>query len=161
MHFHSHFADKLPRNAASINQHMDIMMTKMIMKGLLTPKRSTMFEVTDGCGKHYRCRNIFMYLTALARKYMIIIHRAVDAPGHGKGIVDGVQGVKRSFLGERNVWSIKIVTTQTTRWLRQHNFPVKIRLLEPKSVFACAQTVTGNLAYWVTRKTGNKRKTGK
>ena len=98
MHFHFHFADKSPQNAASTNQHMDVMMTELIMKGLLTPNRSTIFEVTDGCGKQYRCGNALMYLSALARKHGIIIDRAVDAPGHGKGVVDGVQGTEKEFL---------------------------------------------------------------
>ena len=39
-----------------------------------------------------------MYLSALARKHGIIIDRAVDAPGHGKGVVDGVQGTEKEFL---------------------------------------------------------------
>ena len=98
MHFHFHFADKSPKNAASTDQHMDVMMTELITKGLLTRNESTMFEVTDGCGKQYRCGNALMYLSALARKHGIIIDRAVDAPGHGKGVVDGVQGTEKEFL---------------------------------------------------------------
>ena len=57
-----------------------------------------MLEVTDGCGKQYRCGNALMFLSVLARKYEIIIDRAVDAPGHGKGVVDGIQGCEKNFI---------------------------------------------------------------
>ena len=47
---------------------MDVIIISLIMKGLLTPNRSTMFEVTDGYGKQYICGNVPIYLSALATK---------------------------------------------------------------------------------------------
>ena len=158
MHFHFYFADKSLQNIAPTNQYMDVMMTDLIIKELLTPNRSTMLEVIDEWDKQYRCGNILMYLSVLPRKHGIIIDRAVDAPGHGKGVVDGIRGVKTCFFAERCAWSTKVVTTWRTKGLRQHNFVVKIRRLLSKSVFTCAQTVTGNLVYWITRRKGNRRK---
>ena len=98
MHFHFHFADKSPQNANSTNAHMEVMIGKLLNQGLLTKRKSTVLEVTDGCGKQYRCGNALMLLSVLARKYEIIIDRAVDAPGHGKGVVDGIQGSEKNFI---------------------------------------------------------------
>ena len=98
MHFHFHFADKSPQNAHSTNAHMEVMIGKLLNQGLLTKRKSTVLEVTDGCGKQYRCGNALMLLSVLARKYEIIIDRAVDAPGHGKGVVDGIQGSEKNFI---------------------------------------------------------------
>ena len=39
-----------------------------------------------------------MFLSVLARKYEIIIDRAVDTPGHGKRVVDGIQGCKKNCI---------------------------------------------------------------
>ena len=39
-----------------------------------------------------------MLLSVLARKYELIIDRAVDAPGHGNGVVDGIQGSEKNFI---------------------------------------------------------------
>ena len=92
MHFHFHFADKSPQNATSTNEHMDVMINMLLDQGLLTRGKSTMYAVTDGCGKQCICGNALMFLSVLATKHDIIIDRAVDAPGHGKGLVDRVQG---------------------------------------------------------------------
>ena len=77
---------------------MDTMISKLLNQKLLTKRKSTMLEVTDGCGKQYRCGNALMFLSVLARKYEIIIDRAVDAAGHGKGVVDGIQGCEKNFI---------------------------------------------------------------
>ena len=57
-----------------------------------------MWEVTDGCSKQYRCGKALLLLSHLATAYDIVIDRCVDAPGHGKGIIDAIQGVEKEFL---------------------------------------------------------------
>ena len=64
----------------------------------MTKTKIIVLEVTNGCEDYYRCGNALMLLSVLARKYEIIIDRAVDAPGHGKGVVDGIQGSEKNFI---------------------------------------------------------------
>ena len=77
---------------------MDVMINDLLDQGLLTKSKSTMYEVTDGCGKQYICGTDLMFLSVLARKHDIIIDRAIYAPVHGKGVVDGVQGSEKELL---------------------------------------------------------------
>ena len=53
---------------------------------------------SDGAPLQYSCATAYYFLSALAYAYKITIDRFISAPGHGKGIVDGINGVtKREF----------------------------------------------------------------
>ena len=55
-------------------------------------------EVTDGCTAHYRCSTILYLQTQLAYKYKIIYDCVIQAPGHGHGIVDAMNGHDKTYL---------------------------------------------------------------
>ena len=95
INFHFHFADESPQNAASTNAHMREMFKKLLEKGLIEKFNSTLWEVTDGCSKQYRCGKSLLLLFHLATAYDIVIDRCVDAPGYGKGIIDAIHGVEK------------------------------------------------------------------
>eukprot|EP00957_Ditylum_brightwellii_P137269 10465349-Ditylum_brightwellii.AAC.1 len=64
-------------------------------------------EETDGCAKQYRCAAAFNLLSMLAMQYNIVIDRAIQAAGHGKDVVDGLNAVDKRYLGKMHVWAIK------------------------------------------------------
>ena len=98
MNFHFHFADKSPQNAGSTNAHMESMFEKLLEQGSINKGNSTLWEVTDGCSKQCRCGKALLLLRHLATCYDIVFDICVDAPGHGKGIIDAIQGVEKEFL---------------------------------------------------------------
>lgn len=75
MYFHIHFTDKCPQSATSKNTHVQVIICKLLNQGLLTKGKSAILEVSNGCGKEYRCGNALSLLNVLARKYEIIIDR--------------------------------------------------------------------------------------
>ena len=59
---------------------------------------STVWEDTDGCANKYRC-DLSIYLpTVLSSSYGNIIDRAINAPGHGNNVVDGINVMDKCFL---------------------------------------------------------------
>ena len=63
-------------------------------------KKSTLWEFTDGCKKQYRCNVVVYLLSYLASAYGITIDRQIDAPGHGKGVVDGINAIDKNYLSK-------------------------------------------------------------
>jgi len=98
LEFHSHFADKSKQNAATTNAHMEVLFDYLIEHSQIGKSGATMWDDTDGCSKQYRCGKAFWCLSFLASKYGRVIDRAIGAPGHGKGMVDGVNGTDKNYL---------------------------------------------------------------
>jgi hypothetical protein len=44
----------------------------------------------DRSAKHYCCGTALFLLSLLAKLHKVVIHQAVDAPGYGKHVVDGL-----------------------------------------------------------------------
>ena len=61
---------------------------------------STVWENTYGCANKYRCDLAVYLMTMLSSSYGIIIYCSMNAPGHGKNDVDGINAtVKWYFNG--------------------------------------------------------------
>ena len=59
---------------------------------------STVWEYTDGCDKQYMC-DLYIYLTILSSySYGIIMHCAINSPGNGKNVVDGINATYKVYL---------------------------------------------------------------
>ena len=59
---------------------------------------STVWENTDGCANKYR-RDLDIYLiTMFSYLYGTIMDRAINAPGYGKNVVDGLNEMKKRYL---------------------------------------------------------------
>ena len=77
---------------------MEVMLEKLLEQGLIEKLNSTLWEVTDGCSKRYKCVNALLLLYHLAKSYDIVIDRCVCASGNGKRIIDMIQGVEKELL---------------------------------------------------------------
>ena len=55
-------------------------------------------EDTDGCEVQYHSANSLHMLYKMATELDIIIDQGVDAPGHGKDLVDGYNGTDKTVL---------------------------------------------------------------
>ena len=100
MEFHTHFADKSDQNAASTHAHMEVLLDDLFKRGKLFKRKSILWEFTDGCKKQYRCNVVVYLLSYLASAYAITINRQIDAPGHGKGVVDGINAIDKNYLSK-------------------------------------------------------------
>ncbi|OEU12086.1 hypothetical protein FRACYDRAFT_244336 [Fragilariopsis cylindrus CCMP1102] len=94
-HFYSFLKDSKIQNAATTDKHMDRLIKILKNKNVL---KDRLYETTDGCAGQYRSATALWFLSALSAKHNIIIDRTFGAPGHGKGIVDGVNGTDKNLL---------------------------------------------------------------
>ncbi|OEU07188.1 hypothetical protein FRACYDRAFT_251490 [Fragilariopsis cylindrus CCMP1102] len=94
-HFYSFLKDSKIQNAATTDKHMDRLIKILKEKKVLSER---LYETTDGCGAQYRSATALWFLSGLSIKHNIVIDRSFGAPGHGKGIVDGVNGTDKNLL---------------------------------------------------------------
>ena len=59
---------------------------------------STIWEDTDCCAKQYICALAIYLMTVLSYLYGITMYRTINAPGHGKNIVDGLNATDKLYL---------------------------------------------------------------
>ena len=104
-HFHSHMADKSNQDAASTHAHMQVLLELLTEQGKIVRGKSTIWEHTDGCTKQYRCAKALYLLSSLAVEFQVAIDRQVDAPGHGKDVVDGLNAQDKVFLRKHMISS--------------------------------------------------------
>ena len=62
---------------------------------------------SDGCAAQYRCSTAFFFLSSLVITHQIAIDRAISCPGHGKDIVDGVNGTTKTELSRASANQLK------------------------------------------------------
>ena len=55
-------------------------------------------EDTDGCAKQYMCALAIYLMTVLSSSYGIIMDREINAPGHGKNVVNGLNATDKLYL---------------------------------------------------------------
>ena len=58
-------------------------------------------EDTDGCAKQHRHDLVIYLTTVLSSSYDIIMYRAMNEPGHGNNVVDGLNKMEMSYVKEK------------------------------------------------------------
>ena len=102
-HFHSHMSDKSTQDAATSHAHLTVLLNKLSEQEIIKRGISTMWDHTDGCTKQYRCAKALYLMSCLASEFDIIIDRLVDAPGHGKDVVDGMNAQDKVYLRHKMI----------------------------------------------------------
>ena len=59
---------------------------------------STVWEDTDGSAKQYRCSLDIYSMTVLYSSSVIILDSAINAPGHGNNVVDGINVTDKLYF---------------------------------------------------------------
>ena len=71
---------------------------KCFEPGILVTDIWTVWKETDGCAKKYR-RDLAINLTiVLSPSYGTIMDRAINAPGHGENVVEGLNSIDKRYL---------------------------------------------------------------
>eukprot|EP00978_Attheya_sp_CCMP212_P013312 scaffold33437_cov68-Attheya_sp.AAC.7 len=97
---HSHFSNMSTQNAATITKHLNSMLDCCLFQNGQIVRGGTMYDTTDGCScQYYRCSKVFFLLSVIAAGGRIVIDRAMP-PGHGKGVVDGLNAIDKGYLGK-------------------------------------------------------------
>ena len=76
---------------------MDKLISILLEKGQLK-KGGRVLCVTDGCAKQYKSSSSINFLSLLAFKYGLVIDRVISYPGHGKSLVDGLNGIDKNKI---------------------------------------------------------------
>ena len=86
------------QDSSVVNYNMDKLIHYLKAKGIMKPG-DLLLTNSDGCAAQYRCSsNASFFLSSLAIHHGIAIDRAISCPGHGKDIVDGVNGTTKTKL---------------------------------------------------------------
>ena len=96
--YYSHLSDDSKQNAATTTAHTSRLYQHLKDISVLHPDKSTIWEVTDGCAKQYRCATAIYLMSTVSQQFDVVIDRSIEAPGHGKGEVDGFGAVDKQFL---------------------------------------------------------------
>ena len=65
---------------------------------MLVSGTSTLWEDTNGCAKQYRCALGIYLMTVLSSSYGSIMDFAINAAGHGKNVVYGLNATDKHHL---------------------------------------------------------------
>jgi hypothetical protein len=80
----SHLSDKSEQDAGTTFANMKKEYQNKLNLGELVKNRTIDLNNTDGCTGQYRSFRALFMCSLLAWNFLIIIDRAVGAPGHGK-----------------------------------------------------------------------------
>ena len=75
---------------------------------------SKVWEDTDGCAKKYRCDLDLYLMNVLSSSYVIIMDCAINAPGHGNNVVDGINATDTRYLKQKMELIGKLASNNTT-----------------------------------------------
>ena len=67
--------------------------SRRLVSGMLT-----LWEYTDGFAKKYRCYLTIYLMNVLSSSYGIIMDQAMNTPGHGNNVVDGLNATRNLYL---------------------------------------------------------------
>ena len=83
--------------------------------GILVSGMSKVWEDIDGCANQYRCDLAIYLMNVLSSSYGIIMDRAINATGHGKNVVDGLNAMYRYYLKGKIELIGKLGSNDTTK----------------------------------------------
>ena len=122
--FHSYLSDDRTPLASTVHWHMDDLIKKLLKKGILH-KFGRVLGTTDGCAAQYKCATALYFQTLLACKHKIVITRDFSEAGHGKNVVDAMNGVDKNTISRytrRSVQSADDAFNKESASLKVHSF---------------------------------------
>ena len=99
--FHSVLSDGKVQDASSVCNHLDQLIKKLKDTKVLASKEGRILSFTDGCAAQYRSSTSLYFMTLLAYKHDLVIDRGIGAAGHGKSVVDAINGVDKNTVTRR------------------------------------------------------------
>ena len=99
MDFHSYLSDDRTQNSATVKWHMDHLI-KLLLKNKHLKLGGRILATTDGCASQYRSGTSLYFQSVQAVEFNVILVRCYTEAGHGKSVVDAVNGVDKNILSK-------------------------------------------------------------
>ena len=96
MDFHSYLSDDRMQNSATVKWHMDHLI-KLLLKNKQLKLGGRILATTDGCASQYRSGTSLYFQSVQAVEFNVILVRCYTEAGHGKSVVDAVNGVDKNI----------------------------------------------------------------
>ncbi len=98
--FYSHLSDEKRQDAGTVASNIRSMLRDLLFKKKeICPKRlQVLISFVDGCAVQYRSGSVCYELCHLAMEFGIVYDRIIQAPHHGKCIVDSKNGADKTLL---------------------------------------------------------------
>ncbi|KAL7546848.1 hypothetical protein ACHAWF_010174 [Thalassiosira exigua] len=98
--FFSHLSIDPRQDAGTVASNIRTMLINILYerKEMKVGVLKVLVCICDGCAVQYRSWNVCYELCSLAKEFNIVIDRIIQAPGHGKCVVDSQNGVDKSLL---------------------------------------------------------------
>ena len=124
MDFHSFLSDSKIQHASTVYNHMDKLLAKLKKLGVLKDGGRVLC-MTDGCAAQYRSATSLFWMVMNARKYNIVLDRGICCAGHGKSIVDAINGVDKNTILRytmRSVLDAENALNKKSKSIQVHSF---------------------------------------
>ena len=83
---------------ATIAAHIKRIIEMLKQRNIMSDKLSKIWENTDGCDQNYICSISLLCLSMFSKSFYVIIDYGINALGHGREVVDGLNFTGKSFL---------------------------------------------------------------
>ena len=95
---YTHLSDDKKQNGSTVRCNTEHLLNDLDNRGELPRELLySIYEIVDGCAVQYRCGQVLYFLSQIALSRRARFVRCVQAPGHGKEEVDGLQGVEKIY----------------------------------------------------------------
>ena len=95
---YTHLSDDKKQNGSTVRCNTEHVLNDLENRGELKRELlNSIYEIVDECAVQYRCSQVLYFLSQIALSWRILFVRCVQAPGHGKEEVDGLQGVEKTY----------------------------------------------------------------
>jgi hypothetical protein len=123
--FHSFLSDGKVQDASTVHNHLDQLIKKLKDTKVLAEQGGRILSFTDGCAAQYRSSTSLYFMSLLAYKHELVIDRGIGAAGHGKSVVDAINGVDKNTIIRRlsrSVVQAEDALDKKSKSLQVHSF---------------------------------------
>ena len=125
MEFHSFLSDSKVQHSSTVYNHMDKLLALLVDRNILEQhKDGRVLCMTDGCASQYRSATSVFWMIMNSKKFGVVIDRGICAAGHGKSIVDAINGAdKNTIIGHlvRQVLEAHEALKKDSKYLQVHS----------------------------------------
>ena len=111
---HSYISDDNEQYACSSYDSIFHQLRHLFDSGILVCGMSTVWEDTDSCDKQYMCALAIYWMILLLSSCGILTNITINAPGHWKNVVDGLNTTDKNYLKGEMELIVKLESNDTS-----------------------------------------------
>ncbi len=91
---YTHLSDDKKQNGSTVRCNAEHVLNDVDERGELPRELlEVIYQIVDGCAVQYHCGQVLYFVSQIAFSWRVRFVPCMQAPGHGKEKVDGLQGV--------------------------------------------------------------------